>query len=619
MATSSGEELTPGNRNCLPGFGLPLNYAPCEGDEGYCGELYPNALSLQCLKTGRTVLPMISLREIAMLQFMNTVTDKVDWHIKVHDDDIVKKWETEVSHQYPDFTSKMFSYCIQELRHRATFVSKSVIPPPIVVYDANVVKSDFAVSPEVKKDLQDAMQEFEDGIPDRLKDWHPFSDDKVLDLVHPSLFPIIYGTTRILEHGTTTLEDCILRCGSGRVLPVPPVAEEVEEKQKSTYRFVFDDIDTTLSLYSRKFQWLPCEVDISGEHCKITSYINNLHPQETKLYALIAKIIDAAIPLWELTLPPVKDRRIDLPPKRISYTFVEYDPFPEEGPDTDGPQQLPGEDENDFWERRSEWFDSTRKVVLPEPGDFEARSPCKSTNIREIYGERGLQVIVKLANIMLTPDKPSYEGGSWHVEGQLNEHIVSTALYYYSSHNITPSFLAFRQQVSTTYEDMGVSYEQNIHDWLDEVFGCTQDGPGVQDIGSVETREGRLLTFPNVLQHRVEPFELADPTKPGHRKILALFLVDPNIKIISTAHVPCQRKDWWAPAVVEQQSAGSHPTPLGELPTELLTEVFKGVEDFPLSMEEAMTLRLELMDERRVHAETQDDGFQINTFNLCEH
>ena len=29
------------------------------------------------------------------------------------------------------------------------------------------------------------------------------------------------------------------------------------------------------------------------------------------------------------------------------------------------------------------------------------------------------QAIAKLANIHLTPEKPRYEGGSWHVEGQL--------------------------------------------------------------------------------------------------------------------------------------------------------------------------------------------------------
>jgi hypothetical protein len=46
---------------------------------------------------------------------------------------------------------------------------------------------------------------------------------------------------------------------------------------------------------------------------------------------------------------------------------------------------------------------------------------------------RKLQVIVKLANIVLTPEKPTYPGGSWHVEGMKNEHIVASGIYYYHS------------------------------------------------------------------------------------------------------------------------------------------------------------------------------------------
>jgi hypothetical protein len=42
-----------------------------------------------------------------------------------------------------------------------------------------------------------------------------------------------------------------------------------------------------------------------------------------------------------------------------------------------------------------------------------------NVDIRRDYGTRGLQIIVKLANIHLTPESPSYEGGAWHVEGQL--------------------------------------------------------------------------------------------------------------------------------------------------------------------------------------------------------
>ena len=42
-------------------------------------------------------------------------------------------------------------------------------------------------------------------------------------------------------------------------------------------------------------------------------------------------------------------------------------------------------------------------------------------DLRKEYGK--LQIIVKLANIHLTPEKPRYEGGSWHVEGQMNENM----------------------------------------------------------------------------------------------------------------------------------------------------------------------------------------------------
>lgn len=59
---------------------------------------------------------------------------------------------------------------------------------------------------------------------------------------------------------------------------------------------------------------------------------------------------------------------------------------------------------------------------------------------------------------MLTPEKPDYNGGSWHIEGQLNERICASVLYYYDSENITESFLAFRQKVDRDVTDK--SYAQ---------------------------------------------------------------------------------------------------------------------------------------------------------------
>ena len=152
---------------------------------------------------------------------------------------------------------------------------------------------------------------------------------------------------------------------------------------------------------------------------RITSYINNLHPtQEKPLYEIVAKLITSSIPLWNLSLAPLAYPKFQHG-QRIKYT-CKYDPDPENGPETDGPQREPDEDEDNYWERRGEWYEATRKVVLPEPSEpFSPLPEPPKFDLKARYAERGLQVIVKLANIELTPEKPKYEGGSWHVEGQM--------------------------------------------------------------------------------------------------------------------------------------------------------------------------------------------------------
>jgi len=248
---------------------------------------------------------------------------------------------------------------------------------------------------------------------------------------------------------------------------------------------------------------------------------------------------------------------------------------------------------------REEWYYENRVVVRPEPKRFrpppvsdgvgfmeglQHLQPERSINIRRDYAERGLQVTAKLANIHLTPEKPKYEGGTLHVEGQLNGHICASVIYYYDNENIITSRLAFCQQSDTELDYFDISEEEPGYGfWLESVFVCERYQSGVQYIGAVDTPEGRL-TWPNILQHQVKPFELADSTHTGHRKILALFLVDPNIRIISTANVPCQRRDWWSDAV--RRAEGAFPA----LPVELQDRIFEAVEEFPISPEEATEL-----------------------------
>ena len=152
---------------------------------------------------------------------------------------------------------------------------------------------------------------------------------------------------------------------------------------------------------------------------------------------------------------------------------------------------------------------------------------------------------------------------------------------------------------------------------MEELYGIEDDAPKIQELGHVSTPEGRLLAFPNVFQHRVSPFQLRDPSQPGHRKILALFLVDPHVKILSTANVPPQQRSWWENEI--RSGSGGRTEKLSDLPPELMEQVVNDVTDFPISLEEAKEVREELIEERRAFVEDSDKVIQAGQFSFCEH
>ncbi|KAK2755668.1 hypothetical protein FQN54_005817 [Arachnomyces sp. PD_36] len=644
----------------LPGFTLPLNFTPnaeyttyAQGDskgeaiihppQGSGKNLFPSALDVADMEQGHTVLPLTPLREFAMLGLMNKITDKPQWEIKVFDDGISSRWKAEaMAADGTDITQSMADWAIEELRYKAGLFKETGLIP---TYNGGIVKSDSAIPVSLKKALKTSAMKLED-VPKPYRDYHPGTDETVVNLVHPSLFPLVYGTSRILRDRVATLDNCTEMTGIGEKLSVPFAMDNLDMKGfvPNSNHLRFQCPAPLQFPYSRAFQWLPCDVEFSSPgmgqvgiglqdsdcesglgspRCNIKSYINNLHPQRYRdLYPVIEQIIDCTIPMWDATLTQLKARHYRYP--RIPYSKVEYakieNPEPEPEMDFD-------EDEDDYEERYEEWEKSLRRVLLPEPGVF--KPPCVPENLAEKYLDaetgklkpemtvdlrrdyEGLQVIVKLANIELTPEKPRYDGGTWHVEGQMNEHICATALYYYDSENITESRLRFRQQVSAA--DFGVNYFAGEHEWLEKVFGCHQDGPGVQDVGYITCKEDRLITFPNIFQHQVQNFELADKSRPGHRKILALFLVDPNLRIISTANVPPQRRDWWSEKVFQETPV------LRDLPLEMQEHIIDNVEDFPISLEKAKDIRATLMKERTRLSRENENSFKGYDFNLCEH
>ena len=149
-------------------------------------------------------------------------------------------------------SNRMIDWCISELKYNAKRIKDPSNPPPTFVFNGDVYKSDTALSSDFKQRLQLAVAAFEASIPEDEKDWHPNTDDQVWDLVHPSLFPVVFGRSRVLMGDSVLgLHDCIVRCGEGTILAVPSRYEAPPPS------------------YSQNFQWLPCEVDISGPKARL--------------------------------------------------------------------------------------------------------------------------------------------------------------------------------------------------------------------------------------------------------------------------------------------------------------------------------------------------------------
>ncbi|KAF8636846.1 hypothetical protein AX17_003220 [Amanita inopinata Kibby_2008] len=244
-------------------------------------------------------------------------------------------------------------------------------------------------------------------------------------------------------------------------------------------------------------------------------------------------------------------------------------------------------------------------IVPPEPEPFEPPTTTvylehelfgehkmkkKMVNLKKEFGDRGLQVVVKLESIQLTPENPEYRGDNvWQVDGRLNDHICAKALYCFDIENITSGGVSFCHQVNLeVFEEL--SYQDGDHKWFTELFGCKNGEPATQSPGALLAKEGRLMTYPNLVEHKTESFKLADPTKKGHLKLLTLYLADPKIRIISTANIPCQRQDWWREAFEEDK------TKLTKFTPEMQDVMYREV-DFPISLKDAKGIRESMQKE----------------------
>ena len=130
----------------------------------------------------------------------------------------------------------------------------------------------------------------------------------------------------------------------------------------------------------------------------------------------------------------------------------------------------------------------------------------------------------------------------------------------------------------------------------------------VQDIGSVATINGRCIAFPNIYQHRVAPLQLEDPTRPGMRRILVFFLVDPNKRIRSTATVPPQQFEIVSECFMK----------ISKFPNDVTSKILEFVSGV-MHRDTAEFHREELMKERKYIDNEVTGAIFERPFSLCEH
>ncbi|CAK7201571.1 hypothetical protein SEUCBS139899_004277 [Sporothrix eucalyptigena] len=334
-----------------------------------------------------------------------------------------------------------------------------------------------------------------------------------------------------------------------------------------------------------------------------------------------------------LSLPP---RNSDVWQKANEY-LQDYG----EGDSEDG---INNDDDDDMWDRLC---DKTRQRIIhrhPEPGLYddwkEAMLAHEERAIDPVqqYQEQGLQVLVAINSIALTPDEPAYAPGAttWQAiyaqktkeafaeavtqnkavchfgkppdsDGwsRVEDNIVATAMVAFDVTNVTTPHLAFRQSQSDITEygyDEAYKYDwhnipphlvgkDNDKDALAEVLGMPvsdlwNEGCGVygfQHIGTVAMREGRVVAFPAALGYRINPFCLVDANQPGHIRWLTLSLIDPGAhgRTVSTITVPPQQHEWWAAAVRREL------TSIGGLSNETIDWILENTDEWPMGQDEA--------------------------------
>lgn len=355
------------------------------------------------------------------------------------------------------------------MRDKADYFEKTNLIPTLDA-SATVVKSDTLIPDNLRYALKQAFKRLKDDQADS-PDWHPGSGDMVQDLVHPSMCPLIYGQSKVLREEVVGVDDAVEKwAGKGDTIP------KKNRYVAGKYDYLVNR-NVPLSYWSENYQWLPSNVVLHDDgSVQFTSYINNLHPNRyPEIYQAIENLIQLAIPAWDQVLvtcstlgrrgPGRTVSRFSIPndaddennenwtpsdPQEVANADVVLSDdeawFGDDGVEVEDDEDAASEDsysssmyaeEHGGLSRLERVWQLLRKPVLRDPEPYEALNYDPYRDVGDTkdncgglfkkFRESGLQVIVKMASIELTPEKPEFPVGGWHVSEGLTQGLPTSS------------------------------------------------------------------------------------------------------------------------------------------------------------------------------------------------
>ncbi|KAF4583602.1 hypothetical protein EYR38_002357 [Pleurotus pulmonarius] len=480
-----------------------------------------------------------------------------------------KKIRTDVLISLKHSKSSKFAVRLADLRDRiGVYISDGIVPPSL---------------------HQELVAELDSLAALEPKDFHPGTFGKVQDLIHPSLYPYIANRT-----------------------PIHPSAKVPVLYEDQFVTSIITQNDFAVD-HSSTYAWIPSIFTISddGKAVQIDSYINGLGPREQypSLYALIENVFLCLLPHFERTVKPLFESRDTGAIER----WKEREPLRPRAEQSEW-EKLERKQKKDKEEAIKRKEGEQAKFASEMLHDWQCRPSTvdpKDPALATSFKGRSLKVIVKAANYILKPGQ-EYDG-SWHLEGMPHERIVSSAIYYYDTNDLVhDSGLGFRRirreeedfppSTYTWDEHFSISLTKPKKSKSSQDYNSDGDGDDNDDNGSenswgtydypsdwneerqhvlegvvptthtTESQQevghgtGRVISFPNWLQHKVMGLQHIDDNKSNDtplaiRKILCFFLVDDNDEgdnVDGEGHLTEEQATQYRKVVGEEENSPSY-------------------------------------------------------------